>query len=102
MIVITLSCCPPSLRGDLTKWMFEIDTNVFVGRMSARIRDQLWERIIKSCPDGRATMVYGVNNEQKFDFRVHNSAFTPIDFDGLILMKKPLSNSKVNKKLDLN
>ena len=102
MIVVTLSCCPPSLRGDLTKWMFEIDANVFVGRMSTRIRDQLWERIIKSCSDGRATMVYGVDNEQRFDFKVYNSTFTPIDFDGLRLMKKPLPNSKVSKKLDLD
>lgn len=94
MIVVTLSCCPQSLRGDLTKWMFEIDTNVFVGRMSARIRDQLWERIVRTCLDGRATMVFGVDNEQRFDFRVHNTSSKPVDFDGIKLMMKPMTTSK--------
>lgn len=90
MIVIVLSDCPPSLRGDLTKWLFEVSTNVFVGRVTARVRDALWERIITSCRTGRATMVYGVDNEQRFDFRVHNTEWQPVDYDGLKLMRRPL------------
>lgn len=92
MIVVSLSSCPLSLRGDLTKWMFEIDTNVFVGRMTARIRDQLWERITSSCQDGRAVMIYSTDNDQRFDFKVHNSLFTPVDFDGIKLMAHPSMN----------
>ena len=94
MIEITLSSCPQSLRGDLTKWLFEIDTNVFVGKLSARTRDQLWGRIIKSCSDGRANMVFGVDNEQRFDFRVHNTTSRPVDFDGIKLMMKPHATLK--------
>lgn len=45
MIVITLSKVPMSLRGDLTKWCQEVQTGVYVGNFSARIRDLLWERI---------------------------------------------------------
>lgn len=89
MIVITLSNCPASLRGDLTKWFFEVSTNVFVGRVSARVRDELWERIVRSCKNGRAVMVYAVNNEQHFQFRVHNSEWKPIDFEGIKLMMRP-------------
>ncbi|WP_400203842.1 type I-E CRISPR-associated endoribonuclease Cas2e [Candidatus Methanomassiliicoccus intestinalis] len=88
MIIIVLSSCPSSLRGDLTKWLFEINTNVFVGRVSARVRDDLWERIIKYCKKGKVTMVYNARNEQGFDFRVHNSEWNPIDFDGLKLMRR--------------
>ena len=39
MIVITLSKTPQSLRGDLTKWCQEVQTGVYVGNFSARIRD---------------------------------------------------------------
>ena len=36
MTVVTVSDCPPSLRGDLTKWLFEINTGVYVGNLPAQ------------------------------------------------------------------
>lgn len=95
MIVIVLSSCPPSLRGDLTKWFFEIDTNVFVGRVTARVRDMLWDRIIRSCKEGRATMVYSAYNEQRFECRTHNTEREILDLDGISVMIKPLDCMKL-------
>jgi CRISPR-associated protein Cas2 len=89
MIVITLTDSPPALRGDLTKWLFEVDTNLYVGKLSARVRDELWDRITKFIQHGRATMVYNVNNEQGFDFRTCGNTWIPIDFEGLKLMLRP-------------
>lgn len=89
MIVISLSSCPPALRGDLTAWLQEIDTGVFVGHLNARVRDELWLRICKHIKNGRALMVYQSNNEQRMDFRVHNTKWQPMDFDGLKLMLRP-------------
>ena len=82
--------CPPKLRGDLSKWLCELDTGVYVGHVSSRVRDALWERICQNLKKGRATMVFSTNNEQKMDFRVHNTNWTPVDFDGICLMKRPL------------
>lgn len=89
MIVITLTDCPISLRGDLTKWLLEINTGVFVGRVSARVRDNLWDRVLRSIKNGRATLVYNTNNEQHMEFRLHHSENEIIDFDGLKLVMKP-------------
>ena len=89
MVVLTVIDCPVGLRGDLTKWLLEISTGVFVGRVSARVRDNLWERVKEFSKDGRATMVYSTYNEQRFDFRLHNSQWEPIDFDGLKLILRP-------------
>ena len=86
MIVITLTDCPLGLRGDLTKWLQEINTGVYVGQVSARVREQLWTRIIENAKNGRATMVFNAQNEQRLDFCVHNTIWEPIDFDGLKLM----------------
>lgn len=58
MIVVVLEKCPLALRGDLTKWLQEISLGVYVGRVSARVRDELWNRICKECKTGRATMVF--------------------------------------------
>lgn len=89
MIVITLSDCPPALRGDLTRWLQEISTGVYVGHVSARVRDELWERVRDRTKHGKATMVCSANNEQRMDFRVHNSDWQAVDFDGLKLMLRP-------------
>lgn len=99
MIVITLTDCPSALRGDLTKWLQEINTGVYVGKTSARVRDMLWKRVTENVKSGRATMVYRTNNEQRMDFRVHNTVWEPIDFDGLKLMLRP-SPARIKKLSD--
>ena len=89
MVVITLENCPIALRGDLTKWLQEISLGVYVGQVSARVRDELWKRICDESKNGRATMVFSARNEQRYDFRVHNTSWEPIDFDGIKLMMRP-------------
>ena len=83
MIVVSLTNCPPRLRGDLTKWLIELNAGVYVGNVSARVRDELWQRICEHVKDGRATMVFSAHNEQGLDFRVHNTTWIPKDFDGI-------------------
>ena len=89
MILLTLTNCPSALRGDLTRWLFEVDTNLYVGKQSARIRDEIWQRVISHVKTGRAVMVYPTNNEQGFDFRIWGATWEPIDYDGLKLMLRP-------------
>lgn len=90
MIVVTLTDCPPKLRGDLSKWLVEINTGVYVGQLNKRVREQLWSRICENLPKGRATMVYSSNNEQRMEFCVHNTTWQPVDYDGLTLVRRPL------------
>ena len=63
MTVVTLTNVPSSLRGDLTKWLQEISTGVYVGNINARIREELWKRIIDNIKQGQATMSYAKRNE---------------------------------------
>ena len=87
MIVVSMTRCPPKLRGDLSKWLLEINTGVYVGQVSARVREALWKRICENIGDGQATMVFSANNEQHLDFYVHNTMWKPIDLEGIKLMK---------------
>ena len=89
MIVITLTDCPPKVRGDLSKWLIEISTGVYVGNVNARVREELWKRICEHVKEGRATMVFSSTGEQKLDFAVHNTTWIPVDFDGIKLVRKP-------------
>ncbi len=89
MVVIVLTACPAGLRGFLTRWLLEISAGIFVGKVSARIRDLIWSRILEMAKDGRAIMVYSANTEQGLDFRVHRHDWEPVDLDGLRLMLRP-------------
>jgi CRISPR-associated protein Cas2 len=90
MVVVVLSDCPAKLRGDLSKWLFEINTGVYVGNLSARVRELLWARICENVRHGQATMVYSAKGEQKLEFCVHNTSWKVVDYDGIKLMQRPL------------
>lgn len=97
LTVITIKKSPPSLRGDLTKWMQEISTGVYVGNFNTKIREKLWERVIESVGSGEATMTYAYRNEIGYRFETHNSNKIPINFDGIPLVFTP-NNPKESKK----
>ena len=65
--------CPPKLRGDLSKWLCEINTGVYVGNVSSRVRDALWERVCQNLKNGQATLVFTTAGEQ----RLHAGVFQP-------------------------
>lgn len=89
MVTVTLTNCPPRLRGDLTKWLMEINTGVYVGNVNARIRELLWERICENISSGSATMTFPTDNEQRYDFYTYNSSWLPTDYEGIKLIKRP-------------
>lgn len=89
MMTLVLTAVPTGLRGDLTKWLIEISAGVFVGDPGARIREELWERVVAESARGRAIMVYNAATEQGFAVRTHNHDWQPRDFDGVVLMHRP-------------
>lgn len=89
MVVMVLTACPTGVRGDLTRWLMEIAPGVFVGRLSARVRNQLWQRVCSFVKSGRAIMVYSTRNEQRLEFEVFQPDWVPVDCDGLKLIKRP-------------
>ena len=95
MIVITLTKVPNSLRGDLTKWCQEIQTGVYVGSFSARIREMLWSRILKNIGTGEATLVYSTNNELGYTFRTTRRDKRVVDFDGVPLMMQMIETPTI-------
>ena len=99
IVVITMTDCPPRLRGDLSKWLQEINTGVYVGNVNSRVRDAIWERVCENLNHGRATMVFSANNEQRMDFRVYNTSWKPVDYEGIQLIRRPLPSSVTEETL---
>ena len=92
LTIITLRNSTPSLRGDLSKWMQEIATGVYVGNFNSRIREYLWKRVAENVGNGEATLSYASRNELGYSFETYNAKREVIDFDGISIdniIKKP-------------
>ena len=77
MIVLVLSAVPEGLRGHVTRWLMEISPGVFVGTLSARVRERLWDIVVANL------------NEQGLAFLTWGDPWQPVDFEGLTLMMRP-------------
>ncbi|MCS6883625.1 MAG: type I-E CRISPR-associated endoribonuclease Cas2e [Oscillochloridaceae bacterium] len=90
MTVIVLERVPVGVRGELTRWMLEIHTGVFVGSLSARVRDLLWDQVCDQMCEGAGFLVYQTNNEQGFALRsCGRTDRRLIQVEGLFLVKIP-------------
>lgn len=87
MVVVIVSLCPPKLKGDLSKWLYEIFPQVYVGTISARVREYLWKRVISMVGSGKAIMVFSAQNEQKMNYYTIGTSWVSRDYDGICLMK---------------
>lgn len=89
--ILILTAVRPGLRGEITRWMIEPKTGVFVGRLSGRVRDRLWERVVDQLGKGDAIMVVSAQNEQGFEVRMAGTPDRfPVDYDGLTLVSRRL------------
>ena len=94
--VITLKKVPQALRGDLTKWMQEITTGVYIGNFNTKVREKLWKRVKENVKDGEATLSFAYRNEIGYQFDTHNTSFSNIDMDGIPLVFIPNENVACN------
>ena len=92
MVVMILEKVPTSLRGELTRWLIEPHTGVFVGHVTALVRDKLWELCCDKLKEGGAVQLWSTNNEQRFDLRTFgDTKRSVVDFDGLQLIRIPIT-----------
>lgn len=90
MVVMILERVPLGLRGELTRWFLEPKAGVFVGRVSALVRDQLWEKACRQAREGGCVMIHTGDNEQGFRIRTSGRTTRLIeDFEGLLLVRIP-------------
>ncbi|MGC8741148.1 MAG: type I-E CRISPR-associated endoribonuclease Cas2e [Candidatus Sumerlaeaceae bacterium] len=81
---------PTSLRGELSRWMLEPKPGVFIGKLSARVRQKLWESVQNRIDTGGAWLFYSAPNEQGFQVeKWGNTTREPVDYEGIILIRKP-------------
>jgi CRISPR-associated protein Cas2 len=88
MVVISTTAIPDHVGGALSRWLIEPCPGLFVGTVSARVRDELWSAVSASVGDGIAVLIHPADNEQGFALRTSGQRRRHvIDFDGLQLIR---------------
>jgi CRISPR-associated protein Cas2 len=102
MMVMILECVSASLRGELTRWLIEPHTGVFVGHVNGMVRERLWEKCCKAVgANGGIVQIWSTNTEQRFMMRLYgNTQRSVIELEGLQLVQEPNPPEKVQKKLN--
>jgi CRISPR-associated protein Cas2 len=89
MVVMILEKVPTSLRGELTRWLIEPRPGVFVGHVSALVRDKLWEKCARKMDEGGLIQIWSTNTEQRFAVRSWGQTDREIvNMEGLWLVRK--------------
>jgi CRISPR-associated protein Cas2 len=85
--MIVTEAVPPRLRGRLAVWLLEVRAGVYIGDVSQRVREMLWQQVDAMADDGNVVMAWATNTESGFDFITYGAnRRQPIDFDGLRLV----------------
>lgn len=92
MIVVVLEKVPVSLRNELTRWLIEPHPGVFVGNVSAMVRDRLWRKCGASRRAGGVVQIWSSNTEQGFRMRICGQTKRTIaELEGLQLIRLPVA-----------
>ena len=87
MLVIVVENVPPRLRGRLGLWFVEVRAGVYVGDVSRKVREMIWDNLEKGVEDGNAVMAWTSNNESGFDFQtLGTNRRIPVEMDGIKLV----------------
>lgn len=87
--VIRITAVPEHLRGYLSRFVVEYGTGMYIGNVSKRVAESLWDKTVQAAGEGEVIMVTSSRTtEQGFQVRLHQTKGKDIeDFDGLQLLR---------------
>ena len=98
MTIFICTNASPRIRGELTRFLYEIDAGVYVGKINAEVRNLLFDKIEQlsiDLSDFRLIMIYSYKNENGFEYKYLNYKNYKLEnIDGLILPIYISQNSK--------
>lgn len=92
MTILILENVSPGFRGEVTQWLLEVKAGVFVGNISATVRERLWNKVKKNVNAGAGLLIYSAQTEQGFMMEMCNTPQRKVvDFDGLYLVARNIN-----------
>ena len=90
MTVYILENAPQRLRGMLARYCLEVRAGLFVGRLDARMRDLLWEKVVQLAREKTSgVMIWRTPTAQGYAFRMTGTGRRmPVEVDGIWLISE--------------
>lgn len=94
-VVVVTENIPPRLRGRLAIWLLEVRAGVYIGDVSRRTREMIWEQLSAGHEDGNVVMAWVSAQESGYEFQTLGAnRRVPVAFDGLCLVAfQPVDNA---------
>ncbi len=87
MITVVTEAVPARLRGRLAVWLLEVRAGVYIGNVSRRVRETIWQHCEVLAEDGNVVMAWQDNSSSGYDFQtLGENRREPIEYDGLRLV----------------
>ncbi|OQX16014.1 MAG: type I-E CRISPR-associated endoribonuclease Cas2 [Desulfobulbaceae bacterium A2] len=104
MLVIVVENVPPRLRGRLAVWLLEVRAGVYVGKVTRRVREMIWNTVAEGLGEGNAVMCWSTNTESGFDFlTLGGNRRIPVEMNGVRLVAfMPLAAGEVISSVEKN
>jgi CRISPR-associated protein Cas2 len=88
MVVMVLERVLVSLRGELSRWMLEIRSGVFIATLTPSVRDLLWQKVCGGMAGRAGILAYSARNEQGFSVEMWGDpSRLVVSIDGLRLLQ---------------
>ena len=85
-VVVSVATIPDHLRGYTGRFLQQAGPGLYVGKVSGRVADALWEKLVTYSGSGCIAMVISTANDIGFELRLHQVPGIEVaDFDGLVL-----------------
>ncbi len=86
-IVVVTEAVPDRLRGRLAIWLLEVRAGVYIGDVSRRTREMLWEQVADGLEEGSVVIAWQSANESGYEFQTLGpNRRMPVEYDGLYLV----------------
>ncbi len=86
-VVVVTENVPPRLRGRMAIWLLEVRAGVYIGDVSRRTREMIWQHLSEGYEDGNVVMAWASNHESGYEFQTLGAnRRIPVEFDGLHLV----------------
>lgn len=94
-LVVVTENVPPRVRGRMAIWLLEVRAGVYIGDVSKRTREMIWEQLREGHEDGNVVMAWSSSHESGYEFQTLGpNRRLPVEFDGLRLVAfHPVDNS---------
>ncbi len=87
MLTVVTENVPPQLRGRLAVWLLQVRAGVYLGEVSRRVREMIWEQCEALNEEGSIVMAWATNTESGYDFQtMGENRRIPVELDGLRLV----------------